>query len=234
MHRHTFDFLQTYLGLAMKTDAQLQLDVIAELKYEASVNEANIGVSVKDGIVSLSGNVDNYFEKFHAEKATQRVSGVRGVAMEIEVKFPGNAIKSDSDIAHTIDNIISWSSLISKETIQVKVEKGWVTLTGQVKWHHQRAMLNSSIIHLMGVVGVSDQITIKKDVSKSVVKSDILDALNRRALTDASEVDVAINGGEVTLSGKVHSWNERAIVKHAVWANKDVSRVVDKLEMYDL
>ena len=95
-------------------------------------------------------------------------------------------------------------------------------------------MLNSSIIHLMGVVGVSDQITIKKDVSKSVVKSDILDALNRRALTDASEVDVAINGGEVTLSGKVHSWNERAIVKHAVWANKDVSRVVDKLEMYDL
>jgi len=218
----------------MKTDAQLQKEVIEELKYEATVNEADIGVSVKEGIVTLAGTVENYFEKFHAEKATQRVSGVHGVAMEIEVKLPGSIIKSDSDIAHTIDNIINWSSLISKDSIQVKVEKGWVTLSGQVKWHHQKALLNASITHLMGVVGISDQITIKKDVSKSVVKTEILAALNRRALTDASDINVSVDGGEVTLTGKVHSWNERAIVKHAVWANRDVSKVVDKLEMFDL
>ena len=154
--------------------------------------------------------------------------------MEIEVKLPGSTIKTDADIARTIDNIINWSSLISKDSIQVKVEKGWVTLSGQVKWHHQRSLLNSSITHLMGVVGISDQITIKKDISKSVVKTEILDALNRRALTDASDINVSVDGGEVTLTGKVHSWNERAIVKHAVWANRDVSKVVDKLEMFDL
>ena len=215
----------------MKTDAQIQLDVIAELKYEATIKEANIGVSVKDGIVTLNGSVDHYYEKYHAEKAAQRVSGVHGIAMELEVKLPGDSKRSDSDIAHAIDNIITWSSLLTKDSIQVKVEKGWVTLTGQVKWHHQKAMLNSAITHLMGVVGISDQLSIKNTLAKSVVKSDIVEALKRRAQSDANEIEVQVKDGEVTLSGKIHSWNERALVKHAAWSNTDVVKVVDKLEL---
>ena len=120
---------------------------------------------------------------------------------------------------------------MAKDTIQVKVEKGWVTLTGQVKWHHQKAMLNSSITHLMGVVGISDQISIKNMLAKSVVKSDIVEALKRRAQTDADEIDVQVKDGEVTLTGKIHSWNERALVKHAAWSNTDVVKVVDKLDL---
>ena len=215
----------------MKTDAQIKLDVIAELKYEATIKESNIGVSVKDGIVTLSGSVDHYYEKYHAEKATQRVSGVHGIAMELEVKLPGDSKRSDSDIAHAIDNIMTWSALLSKDTIQVKVEKGWVTLSGQVKWHHQKAMLNSSITHLMGVVGISDQLSIKNTLAKSVVKSDIVEALKRRAQNDADEIDVQVKDGEVTLTGKIHSWNERALVKHAAWSNTDVVKVVDKLDL---
>jgi len=215
----------------MKSDAQLQLDVIAELKYEATIKESNIGVSVKDAIVTLNGSVDHYYEKYHAEKAAQRVSGVHGIAMELEVKLPGDSKRNDADIAHAIDNIITWSSLLSKDSIQVKVEKGWVTLTGQARWHHQKAMLNSAITHLMGVVGISDQISIKNTLAKSVIKADIVEALKRRAQNDANEIDVQVKDGEVTLTGKIHSWNERALVKHAAWSNTDVVKVVDKLDL---
>jgi len=106
----------------MKSDAQLQLDVIAELKYEATIKESNIGVSVKDAIVTLNGSVDHYYEKYHAEKAAQRVSGVHGIAMELEVKLPGDSKRNDADISHAIDNIITRSSLLSKASIQGKVE----------------------------------------------------------------------------------------------------------------
>jgi osmotically-inducible protein OsmY len=215
----------------MKTDTQIQLDVIAELHYETTINEAQIGVSVEDGIVTLTGNVEHYYEKYHAEKATQKVSGVRGIAMELEVKLPGYINRSDSDIAHAIDNIISWSSLLSKDNLHIKVEKGWVTLTGHVKWHHQKAMLNSSITHLLGVVGISDQLSIKKDLTGSVIKSDIVAALKRRALSDAKNIVVNVKDGEVTLTGQVHSWNERALVKHATWSNTDVINVIDKLSI---
>ena len=199
----------------MKTDSQIQIDVIAELKFEPTVNPTHIGVTVKDGIVSLLGTVENYFEKYHAEKATQRVSGVRGVAMAIDVKLPSVVNRTDAEIAHAIDNVITWSSLLNKDEIHVKVESGWVTLTGTVKWNYQKTMLNSSVGHLMGVTGISDQITISNDLNKTVVKKEILDSLNRRAKTDANNITVDVKGGEVTLSGKIHDFNERELVKHA-------------------
>ena len=215
----------------MKTDAQIQLDVIAELKYEPTIHQSNIGVSVKEGIVALRGEVEHYFEKYHAEAAAQRVSGVRGVAMELEVKLPNSVKRSDSDIAHAIDNLISWSALLSKDSVQVKVEGGWVTLSGGVNWHYQKAMLNTSISHLMGVVGISNQLVIKHEVAKSEVKSDIVEALNRRAKDDAKSIDIQVKGGEVTLSGSVHSWNEKALVIQAAWSNSSVVSVVDNLQV---
>jgi osmotically-inducible protein OsmY len=215
----------------MKTDSQIQIDVIAELKFEPTVNPTHIGVTVKDGIVSLLGTVENYFEKYHAEKATQRVSGVRGVAMAIDVKLPSVVNRTDAEIAHAIDNVITWSSLLNKDEIHVKVESGWVTLTGTVKWNYQKTMLNSSVGHLMGVTGISDQITISNDLNKTVVKKEILDSLNRRAKTDANNITVDVKGGEVTLSGKIHDFNERELVKHAAWSSAGVVKVTDKLTL---
>ena len=215
----------------MKTDSQIQIDVIAELKFEPTVNPTHIGVTVKDGIVSLLGTVENYFEKYHAEKATQRVSGVRGVAMAIDVKLPSVVNRTDAEIAHAIDNVITWSSLLNKDEIHVKVESGWVTLTGTVKWNYQKTMLNSSVGHLMGVTGISDQITISNDLNKTVVKKEILDSLNRRAKTDANYITVDVKGGEVTLSGKIHDFKERELVKHAGWSSAGVVKVTDKLTL---
>jgi osmotically-inducible protein OsmY len=215
----------------MKTDSQIQLDVIAELKFEPSVNPTHIGVTVKDGIVSLMGSVENYFEKYHAEKATQRVSGVRGVAMEIDVKLPSIVSRTDSEIAHAIDNVISWSTLLNKDDIHVKVESGWVTVTGTVKWNYQKTMINSSIGHLMGVTGISDQVTISNELNNAVVKKEIIDSLNRRAKTDASNINVEIKGGEVTLSGHIHDFSERELVKHAAWSSAGVVKVTDKLTL---
>ena len=215
----------------MKTDSQIQLDVIAELKFEPTVNPTHIGVTVKDGIVSLMGNVENYFEKYHAEKATQRVSGVRGVAMEIDVKLPSIVCRTDTEIAHAIDNVISWSSLLNKDEIHVKVENGWVTLTGAVKWNYQKTMLKSSVGHLMGVTGISDQVIISNELNKVVVKKEIVDSLNRRAKIDASSINVEIKGGEVTLSGSIHDYSERELVKHAAWSSAGVVKVTDKLTL---
>jgi osmotically-inducible protein OsmY len=213
----------------MKSDSQLQHDVEAELKFEPSVNATHIGVTVNEGIVSLFGHVENYFEKLHAEKATQRVGGVKGVAMEIEVRLPSLSKRTDSDIAHAIDNIIAWSTLVTKEHVHVKVEDGWVTLSGHVKWNYQKLILTGAISHLLGVTGVSDQIAIKHELANSVVKTDIVQALNRRAQSEAKNINVDIKGGEVTLSGTVHSWNERSLVNHAAWSNMGVSNVIDKL-----
>ena len=135
--------------------------------------------------------------------------------MAIDVKLPSVVNRTDAEIAHAIDNVITWSSLLNKDEIHVKVESGWVTLTGTVKWNYQKTMLNSSVGHLMGVTGISDQITISNDLNKTVVKKEILDSLNRRAKTDANNITVDVKGGEVTLSGKIHDFNERELVKHA-------------------
>ncbi len=213
----------------MKSDSQLQLDVQAELKFEPSINATHIGVTVQDGVVTLFGHVDHYFEKLHAEHAVQRVSGVKGIAMEIEVTLPSLTKRADGDIVHAIDNIISWSTLVPKEHVHVKVEDGWVTLTGHVKWNYQKLILAGALSHLLGVRGVSDQIAIKHDLAKSVVKGDIVDALNRRAKSEAKNITVEVKEGVVTLTGTVHSWNERALVNHAAWSNEGVCDVIDHL-----
>jgi hypothetical protein len=215
----------------MKSDAQIQLDIAAELKFEPSVNATQIGVTVSEGVVTLFGQVDNYLEKIHAEKASQRVSGVKGLAMEIEVKLPSLSKRSDSDIAHSIDNVISWSTMVPKEHIHIKVEDGWVTLSGYVKWNYQRLILTGALSHLLGVTGMSNQIEIKNDLTKSVVKNDIVMALKRRAQSEAKNISVDIKDGEVTLTGTVNSWNERSLVNHAAWSNVGVSNVIDKLTL---
>lgn len=213
----------------MKTDTQLQLDVIAELKWEPSVNAAHIGVEVADGIVTLAGHVSSYAEKLGAERAAQRVSGVKALAIEMDVKLPGLSKRTDADIARSVENVLQWTTYVPKDSVKVMVESGWVTLSGEVDWEYQRQTANKGVRYLMGVTGVTDNIVIKPKVSLSAVKSEIEAALKRRATADAKKISVNVQGADVTLTGTVHSWSERELAKHSAWGTPGVRNVVDKM-----
>ncbi|MEO6823922.1 MAG: BON domain-containing protein [Nitrosospira sp.] len=214
----------------MKTDAQLKQDIIAELNWEPSVHAAQIGVEVKDGIVTLAGHVSSYTEKWNAERATQRVSGVKALAIEMDVKLPGLSKRNDADIARSVENVLDWTiSYLPKDCIKVMVENGWVTLSGEVEWEFQRQTAARGIRYLMGVTGVSNNINIRPKVSSSAVKSDIEAALKRHAKDDAQKISVEVQGADVTLTGTVQSWSERDLATHSAWGTPGVRNVVDNI-----
>ena len=215
----------------MKTDSQLQKDVLAELAWEPAVNAAHIGVEVSEGIVTLAGHVDTYGEKWDAERATQRVSGVKALAVEIDVKLLTPFKRSDEDIARAAENALQWTTYLPKDSIKIMVEKGWITLKGETEWAYQREAAKDAVRYLMGVTGVSDQIALKTKVAASTVKSDIEAALKRRATNEAQAITVAVKGTDVTLSGKVHSWAERDLAAHSAWCTPGVSNVVDNIKV---
>lgn len=213
----------------MKTDKQLQQDVLAELSWEPSVNAAQIGVEVSDGIVTLAGHVTTYTEKLNAERAAQRVAGVKGLAVELDVKLSGMSKRTDADIARTAQDLLQWTTYLPPESIKVKVENGWVSLSGQVEWDYQRQDATAAVRHLMGVIGVSDEIVLKPKVSSIVVKSDIEAALKRRAQSHAERISVGVQGSEVTLTGIVNSWSERQLAVNSAWAAPGVNNVRDNM-----
>lgn len=226
--RH-WSFLNHLESDSMKTDSQIQHDVTEELDWEASVNAAQIGVSVIDGIVTLSGEVGSYAEKWDAELAAQRVDGVRGLAIDIKVTLHVSAVRSDADIARAAENVLQWTALLPLDGVKVMVENGWVTLSGEVDWDYQRKSATRAVRYLMGVIGVSNQIALKPAVSLNVVKSDIEAALKRRAKADAQNIVVRLEGSEVTLSGSTHSWAESELARHAAWNAPGVRNVVDNI-----
>lgn len=213
----------------MKTDAQLKRDVIAELSWEPSVNAAQIGVEVKDGIVTLAGHVASHAEKWNAERAAQRVSGVKALAIEMDVELPGLSKRTDADIARSVENVLEWTSYLPKDSVKVMVEGGWVTLSGTVTWDYQRDAAARAVRYLMGVTGVSDDILVKPEVSLSAVKSDIEAALKRRAHADAKKISVEVRGSDVTLTGTVHSWSERELASHSAWGTPGVQNVDNRI-----
>ncbi len=213
----------------MKTDKQLQEDVLAELAWEASVNAAHIGVEVDQGIVTLTGHVESFGEKWGAERAAKRVTGVRAVAIEMDVKVKDAIKKTDADIALAAVNALQWLSTLPKNAIQVSVEHGTITLTGSVAWEYQREAAVSAVRGLLGVRGILNQIIVKPKVNISAVKNDIEAALKRRASLDAQEIAVAVDGDAITLSGKVHSWAEKNLAINSAWSTPGVRTVVDKM-----
>jgi osmotically-inducible protein OsmY len=215
----------------MKTDIQLQQDVMAELQWEPSIHAAQIGVEVTDGVVTLSGEVATYAEKCEAERAAQRVFGVKALAVNLRVQLAALGERSDVDIARTVENVLEWMTLGNKGSVQVMVEDGWITLTGTVDWQYQQDAASFAVRHLMGVRGVSNQIVIKPKVSLSAVKDDIEAALTRRALADAGKISVTIEGAEVTLSGQVNSWGERDSARNSAWGTPGVRNVVDNMTL---
>ena len=215
----------------MKTDSQLQQDVMAELKWEPAVHAAQIGVEVKNGVVTLAGEVSSYVEKWNAERAAQRVNGVKALAVEMKVNLSEFGKRTDADIAESAKNILGWTSSLPADAIKVMVEGGWLTLSGDVEWQYQRQDAAHSVRYLSGVTGVSNQIAIKPSVSAKVVKSDIEAALKRRAAADAKTIAVEVKGADVTLSGTVHSWAERDLAKRSAWGSSGVRNVVDKMNL---
>lgn len=213
----------------MKSDSQLQQDVMAELKWEPTIEAAQIGVEVKGGIVTLAGHVNSYAEKWHAERAAQRVAGVTALTVEIEVKLPGMSARTDVDIARSAENVLQWTILPPKDGIKVMVESGWITLSGEVDWGFQRVAATTAVRYLMGVKGVTNKIEIKPKVALSAVKSEIETALKRRAKADAQDIKVQVDGNAVTLTGVVHSWSERELATDSAWSTPGVRNVVDKM-----
>lgn len=211
----------------MKTDLQIQQDVIAELKWEPKINAAHIGVEVKNGVVTLSGHVDHYAEKWAAEDAAKRVAGVKIIAIEIDVILPTSSKKSDTEIAYAVQNALKWNIYNLSNNISVKVEDGLVTLAGSVEWHYQKDSAENSVRFLTGVRGVFNNIIVKPKISVQTVMADIEKALKRRAHDQAQEITVSVSGDEVRLGGKIHDWQEKSLAIDAAWGVPGVKKVVD-------
>lgn len=218
-------------GDIMKTDAQLKKDIEAELEWDPAINASNVGVAVKEGVVTLTGHLDTYAEKHEIERAVQRVAGVKGLALEFDVKLDPSHHRSDSDIAMAAERSFGWHAMVPADRIQVIVEKGWVTLKGEVDWNYQREEAEKVTRSLMGVVGVSNCITLKQRIMAADVARHILEALTRHADKEARGITVTVDGDKVTLHGDVDSWAERSSVYAAAWAAPGVRSVINELNV---
>jgi osmotically-inducible protein OsmY len=213
----------------MKTDVQLKSDVEDELAWEPSINSTAVGVAVKDGVVTLTGHLDTYTEKYAIERAAGRVGGVKALAMELDVKLDPSHKRSDSEIAAAAESALKWQAQVPVDRIQVKVEKGWITLKGEVDWDYQRRNAEKAVRPLIGVVGVSNGITLSPCVIPINVQGRIQDALKRHAEREAQHIEVIVRGSAVTLQGKVDSWSERNAAFGAAWGAPGVTSVSNEL-----
>jgi osmotically-inducible protein OsmY len=220
--------------IAMKTDAELQRDVMDELKWEPIIRAAEIGVAVKDGVVTLSGSVDSYAKKWAADRAAKRVFGVKAVAEEIKVTLASSYKRADKDIAQSATKVLDWTLWVPSGRVKVMVQDGRITLSGDVDWYYQKERAEDAVRHLVGVVGVINSITIKPPVptvKAFEVKNKIEDALKRNArlLLAAQKIQVECSGSKVILRGSVGSLAELEEAEWAAWAAPGVDEVDNKL-----
>jgi osmotically-inducible protein OsmY len=215
----------------MKSNAQLQRDVMDELQFEPSVDASNIGVIAKDGIVTLTGKVNNYAAKYAASDAAERVTGVKAVTDEMKVDLPAYHQRDDQDIAQAAVNALKWHVWVPKDAIKVKVDKGWLTLEGTVEYKFQQTAAEDAVQNLTGVTGVTNLIDLRAVVVPSDLKVKIENALKRAAELDGERINVEVDGNKVTLRGKVASWAERDEAERAAWSASGVWDVDDKIEI---
>jgi len=213
----------------MKTDSDLKKDVLAELLWDPLVPETKIGVAVNEGVVTLSGHLDTYAEKVAAKRAVERVAGVKAIAVELTVIPVGLHQRTDTEIATSIEHVLGWNTSVPQEHVKVTVEKGWVTLNGELDWNFQRRAVERMIRPLKGVVGITDNIRLKELPVSGNISTRIQDALTRQAVREAQRIEILVDGSVVTLRGHVHSWAERNAAEGATWSAPGVSRVNNQL-----
>lgn len=212
-------------------DIDIRQSVLDALEFEPSIDAASIGVAVDNGIVTLTGHVPTYREKLKAEELTMPVHGVKGIAQEIEVRPVGTHSTADDEIIRRIIDVLRWSTSLPADTIKVKVQSGWVTLSGIVEWNYQRDAAARAVRDMAGVKGVTNAILIAPKASPADIRDRIVKALKRQAELDMQNIRVEVSDGAVTLEGKVHSLNERRVAEQAVWAAPGIREVRDRLSV---
>lgn len=213
-------------------DKALRQNVMDELEFEPAVDATHIGVAVEKGVVSLSGHVSSYAEKLAAEKAVKRVKGVRALAEGLKVRFASDKKTNDDEIAHRALTILKWNAVVPQNAVMVKVQDGWITLSGEVDWQHQRLTAENLVRRLSGIQGVLNSITLKHQVQPQDVKHKIENALRRNAEVQAQQIHVSVEDGRaVALDGDVHDWEERDAIERAAWSVPGVTRIIDRLRI---
>ncbi len=217
------------MAISIRTDEAIQTDILEELKWDTRVQPNEIGVMVKDGVVTLAGWVDSYLKKMAAEEAAHRVRGVKAVANDIEVRLPGSAERTDADLAKAVLNALRWDAAIPTDKVDVTVSQGWVTLKGEVEYGFQKSDAERAVRRLSGVKGVINLITVKPRPSPSDLKQQIERALIRNAETDARNITVEVQGSKVILRGTVRSYAEKQAAEDTAWSAPGVSEVDNRI-----
>lgn len=215
----------------MKTDADLQRDVIAELSWDPAVDATSIGVAVKDGVVTLTGHLNTFAEKHAAARAVRRMAGVKAIALEIDVRLAPDHRRSDTDIATSAEQALKWNTLIPADAVKLSVDRGWITLRGDVEWDYQRRAIEKAVRPLMGVVGISNEITLRVKPKLDNLHHKIEEALTRQAIREARHIKIGVDGTTVTLTGQVHSWHEREAAQWVAWTAPGVRAVINELRV---
>ncbi|WPP49830.1 BON domain-containing protein [Catalinimonas niigatensis] len=216
----------------MKTDHELQQDVMAGIKWRFPVSHSDIGVSVKDGIVTLSGFTDSYFIKREAERITEKIVGVKAIVEKLEVKLPGSSSHTDADIAKAASNALRWNVNVPDDKIKIIVNQAWITLEGEVDWSFQKIDAEDAVENLTGVKGVTNSIVVKPTIKSSNVSEHIKNAFRRYAQMDAEKITVEVEGSKAIFRGKVRSYAEKKDAERGAWLTPGIVKVENHLEIF--